>query len=110
MTTEDKRMLVDRRELLLGAAAAGGALLLPHSLAAQGAATPRRGGTLRVSMPYNPGAVDPMTGRNLPDFDVLYAIFDGLLDFEPDTLALKPGLAKSWNMTDPKTLVLDLEE
>ena len=59
-------------------------------------------------MPYNPGAVDPMTGRNLPDFDVLYAVFDALIDFEPRTLELKPGLAKSWKFTDPKTLVLDL--
>ena len=61
-------------------------------------------------MPYNPGAVDPMTGRNLPDFNVLYAVFDALIDFEPQTLELKPGLAKSWKFTDPKTLVLDLVE
>ncbi len=51
-----------------------------------------------------------MTGRNLPDFDVLYAVFDALIDFEPKTLELKPGLAKSWKFTDPKTLVLDLVE
>ena len=44
---------------------------------------PRKGGTLRVSMPYNPASVDPMTGRNLPDFNVLYAVFDALIDFEP---------------------------
>ena len=61
-------------------------------------------------MPYNPASVDPMTGRNLPDFDVLYAVFDALIDFEPKTLELKPGLAKSWKFTDPKTLVLDLVE
>ncbi len=97
-----------RRDVLKGAAAAGGALLLPNSLRAQGA--PRRGGTLRLAMPYNPGSVDPMTGRNLTDFDVLYAVFDALIDFEPRTLDLKPGLAKSWKFTDPKTLVLELVE
>jgi peptide/nickel transport system substrate-binding protein/glutathione transport system substrate-binding protein len=98
---------IDRRDLLKGAAAATGALLLPASVRAA-APAPRKGGTLRISMPFNPASVDPMTGRNLPDFNVLYAIFDGLIDFDPDTLALKPGLAKAWRFTDPKTLVLDL--
>jgi peptide/nickel transport system substrate-binding protein/glutathione transport system substrate-binding protein len=97
---------IDRRDLLKAAATAAGALIVPQQLAAQ--TTPRRGGTLRVTMPYNPGSVDPMTGRNGPDFNVLYAVFDALIDFEPWTLELKPGLAKAWRFTDPKTLVLDL--
>src|SRR4051812_7282092 len=63
--------MLDRRALLLGASAAAGALALPGM--AFGQSTPRRGGTLRVAMPFNPASVDPMTGRNLPDFNVLYA-------------------------------------
>src|SRR6187399_699075 len=98
--------MLDRREVIKGAGAAVGAMMLPAGAFAQG--TPRKGGTLRLAMPYNPAAVDPMTGRNLPDFEVLYAVFDALIDFEPQTLELKPGLAKSWKFTDPKTLVLDL--
>ena len=97
---------IDRRTLIRTAAAAASAGLLPCSASA--ATSPRKGGTLRISMPYNPASVDPMTGRNLPDFNVLYAVFDALIDFEPTTLALKPGLAKSWTFSDPKTLVLDL--
>jgi peptide/nickel transport system substrate-binding protein/glutathione transport system substrate-binding protein len=109
MTTETKSgFTLDRRDVLKGVAALGGAMVLPGSLYAQGA--PRRGGTLRVTIPFNPAAIDPMTGRNLPDFDTLYQIFDALIDFEPKTLELKPGLAKSWRFTDPKTLVLDLVE
>ena len=96
---------LDRRELMKGAAAVGGALMVPGLAQAQ---TPRKGGTLRVAMPFNPASVDPMTGRNLPDFNVLYAVHDTLIDFEPKTLELKPGLAKSWSFTDPKTLVLEL--
>ena len=96
---------LDRRTLMQGTAAAAGAMLLPADALAQ---APRKGGTLRVSMPYNPASVDPMTGRNLPDFNVLYAVFDTLIEFEPSTLELKPGLAKSWKFTDPKTLVLEL--
>ncbi len=41
---------------------------------------------------------------------MLYAVYDALIDFEPATLKLKPGLAKAWRFTDPKTLVLDLVE
>ncbi|MBO0764866.1 MAG: twin-arginine translocation signal domain-containing protein [Hyphomicrobiaceae bacterium] len=99
---------LDRRQLIKGAAAGAGAVVLPGIALAQ--ETPRRGGTLRIAIPYNPAAIDPMTGRNLPDFDTLYAVFDALIDFEPRTLELKPGLAKSWTFTDPKTLVLDLAE
>src|SRR4051812_37733382 len=102
----DKFTSVDRRDVIRGGAAAAGAVLLPSGVFAQGA--PRKGGTLRLAMPYNPAAVDPMTGRNLPDFEVLYAVFDALIDFEPQTLNLKPGLAKSWKFTDSKTLVLEL--
>src|SRR4029453_14869220 len=91
-----------------GAAPPAGAVLLPSGASAQG--TPRKGGTLRLAMPYNPAALDPLTGRNLPDFDVLYAVFAALIDFEPKRLGLKPGLAKSWKFSDPKTLVLELVE
>src|SRR6478752_7144006 len=98
--------MLDRRDVLKGSAVAVSAILLPAGVLAQNA--PRKGGTLRMAMPYNPASIDPMTGRNLPDFDVLYAVFDALIDFEPKTLELKPGLAKSWKFTDPKTLVLEL--
>ncbi|HVV92400.1 MAG TPA: ABC transporter substrate-binding protein [Hyphomicrobiales bacterium] len=98
---------LDRRDLLKGTAAATGALLLPASVKAAEPG-PRKGGTLRVAMPFNPASVDPLTGRTLTDFNVLYALFDGLIDFEPATLKLKPGLAKAWRFADPKTLVLDL--
>ncbi len=54
---------------------------------------------MRVAIPYNPAAIDPMTGRNLPDFNVLYAVFDALIDFDPLTLELKPGLANAWRFT-----------
>ena len=53
-------------------------------------------------MPYNPASVDPMTGRNLTDFNVLYAVFDALIDFNPATLELRPGLAKAWRFADPE--------
>jgi len=105
--TDNSKIMFDRRDVIKGGVAAAGTLAMPSSGWAQAG---KKGGTLRIAMPYNPGAIDPMTGRNLTDFNVLYAIFDGLVDFEPKTLNLKPGLAKSWKFTDPKTLVLELVE
>src|SRR5205809_6601327 len=103
---QDPILLFDRRELIKGTLAGVGALALPATAPAQEA--PRKGGRLRLAIPYNPAALDPMTGRNLPDLDTLYAVFDALVDFVPDTLELKPGLAKSWSFSDPKTLVMEL--
>jgi len=97
-----------RRLVLKGTAAASGVVFLPSL--ARAADEPRRGGTLRMAQPYNPAAIDPMTGRNLPDLNVLYAVYDGLIDFDPRTLALRPCLAKTWRFSDPKTLVLDLAD
>jgi peptide/nickel transport system substrate-binding protein/glutathione transport system substrate-binding protein len=110
MAGQDKlrELHLHRRDLLKGAAAAGGTLLLPHAAIAQQA--PRRGGTLRMTVPYNPASVDPMTSRNVPDFNVFYAVYDALIDFDPVTVELRPGLAKAWRFADSKTLVLDLVE
>ncbi len=102
------RKTIARRTVLKGAVAGTAAMTLAGNAFAQ-SGTPRKGGTLRVAIPYNPASVDPMTGRNLTDFDTLYALYDALVDFVPETLELRPGLAKAWRFTDPKTLVLDLE-
>src|SRR5690349_1108909 len=103
-----KLAAIDRRTLLQGAAGLGGSLLLPATTTAQ--ETPRRGGTLRVSMTYNPAALDPMTGRNAPDFNTPMALFDPLIDIDPDTLDSKPGLARAWTWKEPTLLVLDLRD
>jgi TAT (twin-arginine translocation) pathway signal sequence len=59
MKNDIGQVLQDRRDVIKGTAAAAGALLLPGLAQA----APRKGGILRVAMPYNPGSVDPMTGR-----------------------------------------------
>lgn len=98
--------IISRRRVLIGVAAGSGTTLLPSIVRA--AIEPRKGGTLHLAMPYNPASIDPMTGRNLPDFNVLYAIYDALIDFDPDTLQLKPGLASAWRFENATALVLDL--
>jgi ABC-type transport system substrate-binding protein len=89
------------------------ALVSAGALALAGASaqdTPKRGGVLRWAVSNNPGSLDPMTGRTAAEFAFLYAIYDGLLDIDPVTLEPKPGLARTWTFTDPKTMVLDLVE
>lgn len=68
------------------------------------------GGTLRVGANANPSSLDPATGGAGSDHVFLYPIFDTLIEWEYDSLKAKPGLAKSWKYTDPKTLVLTLQE
>ena len=72
MSNELDQLRLDRRRVMQATAAAACALLLPGTSLAED--TPRKGGTLRIAMPYNPGSVDPMTGRNLTDFNVLYGV------------------------------------
>lgn len=99
-----------RRSLLAGTAAvAGSSLLVPATARAQ-APQPKAGGTLRAVMPFNPAALDPLTGRNNPDFNALLMMFDALIGFDPVTLELQPMLATSWKFTDPTTLVLELRQ
>ena len=98
-----------RRSLMAGTAALGGTLLVPAMARAQ-APQPRTGGTLRVVMPYNPASLDPIAGRNNPDFNALLMLYDALISFDPKTLELQPMLATSWEFTDPTTLVVKLRE
>jgi len=109
-TTDSASSNVNRRTVLAGAAAAAGSFILLPAMARAQTGAPRKSGTLRVAVPYNPAALDPLTGRNNTDFNSLFAIYDTLIDFDPDTLELKPMLAKSWTFSDPHTLVLELRE
>ena len=108
MTRRSKGSAISRRQIIKASGALASSLFMSNVATAQSDA--KRGGTLRIAMPYNPASVDPITGRNAPDFNVLYAIFDALIDFDPATLELRPGLAKAWRFTDPRSLQLDLVE
>ena len=95
-----------RRQFLAGAAAAAGvgALGLPRMAAAQ------TGNTLRISSYTNPSSMDPAIGGNGGDHVYLWNFYDPLIEWDFQTLAPVPGLAKAWEFTDPQTLVLTLQE
>lgn len=98
---------VRRRAFLigLGAAAAAGVMGLPGGGHAQAA-----NGRLRVASLANPSSLDPATGGAGSDHVSLYNFYDTLVDWDPDTLSAKPGLARSFVFSDPVTLVLELQE
>src|SRR5882724_10683188 len=97
MTRRDAVALISGA--LAGAGSAGGAL-------AQ--ATPKRGGTLRISAPANPSSLDPATGGAGSDHAFLFTMYDSLTEWDFETLKPKPGLAESWSFSDPTTLVLNI--
>ncbi|MCC5812914.1 MAG: hypothetical protein JJU06_21330 [Ectothiorhodospiraceae bacterium] len=92
---------------LLSGTVAVAALSGPASLLAQARGN---GGILVISAPANPSSLDPATGGAGSDHVFLYPIFDSLVEWDYETLAAKPGLAKSWEFTDQRTLVMQLQE
>ncbi|WP_158970926.1 ABC transporter substrate-binding protein [Chachezhania sediminis] len=93
-----------RRQVLAGMAGVAAAGLLPKAALAQA------GDTLKIRGNANPSSLDPATGGAGSDHVYLYNFFDTLVDWEPETLAPRPGLAASWEFTDPKTLVFKLQD
>jgi peptide/nickel transport system substrate-binding protein len=89
---------------LISGAVAG--VALGGNARAQGA--PKRGGILRISAPTNPSSLDPATGGAGSDHAFLFTMYDTLIEWDFETLKPKPGLAESWNFTDPATLVLNI--
>ncbi|SFR48011.1 peptide/nickel transport system permease protein/peptide/nickel transport system substrate-binding protein [Marinobacter daqiaonensis] len=68
------------------------------------------GGILRVGAPANPSSMDPATGGSGSDHVFLFPVFATLVEWDYDTLKAEPGLAKSWEYPDSKTLVLNIRE
>ena len=104
--TETQKAAITRRAMMTGTLGALTAASMPYgALAAQ-----KRGGILRVSYGFQPTSLDPTFGRQGGDFGFLYPVFETLVDWEPESLQPKPGLATSWAFPDPKTLVMKLRE
>jgi ABC-type transport system substrate-binding protein len=104
--SEFQKAAITRRAMMTGAVAGLTAASLPYgALAAQ-----KRGGVLRISYGFQPTSLDPTFGRQGGDFGFLYPVFETLVDWEPQSLQPKPGLATSWGFPDPQTLVMKLRQ
>ena len=80
-----------RRQLL---AATAGAAVLPSTGFAQ--ATPRRGGTLRISVDQAVGKLNPLLVRVNPEYLVAELLYSGLTRLSAD-MTPEPDLAESWS-------------
>jgi len=106
ITSSSRGTYSRRRTLAILGGSIAGAAVAGSSFAQQ----PMRGRTLRVSTVANPSSLDPATGGSGFDHVYLYTIYDCLIDWEYETLKLKPGLAESWSYPDPTTLVLNVRK
>src|ERR1700676_4721292 len=95
-----------RREAMALISGAVAGVALGGGARAQGA--PKRGGILRISAFTNPSSLDPTTGGAGSDHAFLFTMYDTLTEWDFETLKPKPGLAESWNFTDPTTFVLNI--
>jgi ABC-type transport system substrate-binding protein len=67
------------------------------------------GGTaLRAGIVNPPDSLDPSVGQGGNDYLELYPMFDRLLNFNPQTGVLQPGLALSYKYTDASKLEFQL--
>jgi peptide/nickel transport system permease protein/peptide/nickel transport system substrate-binding protein len=65
---------------------------------------------LRAAWRSDPTSLDPQRGSSAFETTILWALYDALIDFEPETLEPRPGLAESWDQSDPSVLTLQLRE
>ena len=65
-------------------------------------------GTVTIGFTSAPTSLDPADGNSGDDYPYLYLIYDRLIDFNPVTGALTPGLATKWGFTGPQNLEFDM--
>jgi peptide/nickel transport system substrate-binding protein len=81
----------------------------PSAQSAPAAGGPKRGGTLMIADRFDPQSIDPAFSGNIDARRILRAIFDPLVDVDPQGKVI-PVLAESWDTPDPRTFVLHLRQ
>lgn len=90
-----------------GGSSAPGAAKPAGSPAAAAGEKVTRGGTLTVAIDSNMKNLDPFKSSLLVDRQVHYQIYDSLVTVGAD-LKIAPGLADSWDTSDPNAIVFKL--
>ncbi len=63
-----------------------------------------REGILLIGNGAEPPDLDPHIVTGVPEFHIMDAVFEGLVDIEPDTGLPAPGMAQSWEMSEDGTV------
>ncbi len=68
-----------------------------------------REGVLLLGNGAEPQTLDPHIATGVPEFHIMDALFEGLLDIDPESRELAPGLAESWERSaDGRTYTFHL--
>ncbi|MBB3934217.1 ABC transporter substrate-binding protein [Aureimonas phyllosphaerae] len=71
----------------------------------------QEGDTITVTYKDDIATLDPAIGYDWQNFSMIKAIFDGLMDYEPGTAKLRPGLAESYEISpDGKVFTFKLRD
>lgn len=77
----------------------------------QAAAQTAAGGEIIVTYKDDVATLDPAIGYDWQNWSMIKSLFDGLMDYEPGTTTLRPGLAESYEISpDGKTFTFVLRD
>ncbi|AHJ64495.1 ABC transporter substrate-binding protein [Granulibacter bethesdensis] len=101
-------MMLTRRACLsvtgLSVTGLAGAAALVGPDRSYAASSPRHGGTLTIAFRDDIATLDPAIGYDFQNWALIRALFCGLMDYEPGTTTLRPGLAETVSLS-PDALV-----
>ncbi|WP_062212047.1 ABC transporter substrate-binding protein [Aureimonas sp. AU12] len=80
------------------------AALLAGLAAVPSLAQEAAGGSITVTYKDDVATLDPAIGYDWQNFSMIKALFDGLMDYEPGTATLRPGLAESYTISPDGTV------
>ena len=70
--------------------------------------TPKHGGTATIALESELRTLDPNDSSLLVEREVFYNMYDSLFTIDP-SLTIKPGLVKSWDVSDPMNYKFTLQ-
>lgn len=86
------------KKLILSTALA--TLMALPALAPAGAQEPKQGGNMVLTYKDDVATLDPAIGYDWQNWSMIKSVFDGLMDYEPGTTELRPGLAESYEISE----------
>jgi ABC-type transport system substrate-binding protein len=86
-------------------------LAVLHGMAPAQADEPKYGGNMIVTYKDDVATLDPAIGYDWQNWSMIKSVFDGLMDYNPGTTELRPGLAEKFELSDDgKTYTFTLRD